>query len=57
MIVSAEEMRAAQVFTMSAIAVFLLAPYVPGQGRQIRLALLAVYGLGAVGFVLYVLLR
>jgi hypothetical protein len=42
---------------MSAIAVFLLAPYVPGQGRQIRLALLAVYGLGAVGFVLYVLLR
>ncbi|MBV9757446.1 MAG: hypothetical protein JO047_10365 [Alphaproteobacteria bacterium] len=57
--VSAEEIRAAQVFTGGTFALWLAVGYLPAVRRyaaQIRAVLLVVYLVGFVGFVAYALL-
>ena len=58
--VSGEQMRTARIVTGATMAAFIavgLAPPLRPYARTIRLALVAVYLLGCIGFTAYVLLR
>ncbi len=51
------EMQVAQALTMVTIAAWLAAGYLRGDTRRIRVAILALYLIGVVAFVLYLLAR
>jgi len=55
--VSTQEMQAAQVLTGLGMAAWILAGFIPGRVRQIRLATVTLYLVGIVAFVVYLLVR
>lgn len=55
--VTPQEMQAAQVLSAVCLAAFLLAGYLKTDTARLRIAIVVLYVVGAVGFVLYVTLR
>jgi hypothetical protein len=55
--VSTQEMQAAQVLTGLGMAAWILAGFIPGRARQLRLATVTLYLAGVAAFVIYLVVK